>query len=881
MRKMRPQKQLLQFVMLSLLSVVSVLVMSGESFAAMDCASCHGDGVDPVTHRLRTGTDMRPRDTPPGSDVSYRNITTGAIKGSHQTHVSATLDATKCQRCHNNDGNYTTHHRDGQISLKKGGINGGSSTAAYSAPNLNVGGTSPNEYVFKNQTSVPTLGSCSNVNCHFESQTPVWGTDPASITCDTCHSSSPTTGSHTHHIAQYTLALGDFSLVCEKCHVPTRTTFQHATSVGRKIDLSNLLGNNPGSGYSGSRLNYLPSQSGSRVFGSCNTVYCHSSGQSSDGASATPASYSQPEWSKPSSGACGTCHAVGPAVSNPPLSTGSHSKHLAKYPDCGNCHSGGGVNTMNSANHVNTFINVSGNLNVSYGQGRQSARGNGYDKCSNAVCHSPYAPSTAAPKVTPVWGTGATCDSCHEATPTTGAHSKHLAMTSVVNDCTKCHTASTADTHINGQVNVIWMSSPVDKHAPGVYSATCSVYCHNPYSNNITDGVTTPTWGAKATCSSCHAAPPATGSHSKHLAATQLNVACGNCHTGAVINVSGGPNHGNGVIDVSNGYPPNVAKHASGSGYSSCSASTCHNAYGTSGIATPIWGTTATCSSCHDAPPATGSHADHLGHTAIVSCGSCHSGAVLGTTGGDNHLNGTINVTVGGYPTNVAKHTAGSGYSNCSNVSCHTGGNGTSQFVAPAVTWGQALHCDACHGYPPSSSYHSTVQPGTCNGCHSNVKSNGDVNTPLADAFVDRNVHMNGVVDGGKCNACHGYPPVASMAGLGVDGNYSSARLENYSGGGGMHSVAGHLPLTTKFSNGLMFTPCLTCHPSTSHNQGAGVFKTENVQISVNPKYKFDKNRPIVYAKSAGPKSTGNCTNVACHFQKTPLWSSEPYTQGH
>ena len=47
MKEKKPQKQLLQLVMLALLSVVSVLVMANESFAAMDCASCHGDGIDP------------------------------------------------------------------------------------------------------------------------------------------------------------------------------------------------------------------------------------------------------------------------------------------------------------------------------------------------------------------------------------------------------------------------------------------------------------------------------------------------------------------------------------------------------------------------------------------------------------------------------------------------------------------------------------------------------------------------------------------------------------------------------------------------------------------------------------------------------------------
>ena len=80
MRKMKPQKQLLQLVMLALLSVVSVLVTSNESFAALQCSSCHGNNAD--------AHDALPLDTPPGSPASYRNITTGAVKGNHQTHLN-------------------------------------------------------------------------------------------------------------------------------------------------------------------------------------------------------------------------------------------------------------------------------------------------------------------------------------------------------------------------------------------------------------------------------------------------------------------------------------------------------------------------------------------------------------------------------------------------------------------------------------------------------------------------------------------------------------------------------------------------------------------------------------------------------------------------
>ena len=192
------------------------------------------------------------------------------------------------------------------------------------------------------------------------------------------------------------------------------------------------------------------------------------------------------------------------------------------------------------------------------------------------------------------------------------------------------------------------------------------------------------------------------------------------------------------------------------------------------------------------------------------------------------------------------------------------------------------LNCAGCHGYPPANSNHTGVVPGTCNSCHSSVAPGGTVNS---STFLLPALHMNGTIDGGNCNSCHGYPPVQSMVGNGTNASYSSARMQNYSGGGGVHDVAGHLPKNLKVSQNLSFSPCLTCHPQgTTHNEGFGAFSTHHVQVVVDVKFKFDKNRPIVYngVRSVGStKTSGTCTNVECHFQKSPLWSTQTYTKGH
>jgi predicted CxxxxCH...CXXCH cytochrome family protein len=264
-----------------------------------------------------------------------------------------------------------------------------------------------------------------------------------------------------------------------------------------------------------------------------------------------------------------------------------------------------------------------------------------------------------------------------------------------------------------------------------------------------------------------------------------------------------------------------------------------------------------------------------------VTCASCHaaSTATVAPSAANGHNDGNIDVTVGNYPANKTK---GSPVGTCSNISCHnspvtyTG----PAFAAPTVTWGANLNCDGCHGYPQPTVGHATVAVGSCYSCHDNVVAGG---TNTTSTFVDNKKHVNGTVEGGKCNSCHGYPPVQTLVGL---VNYSSAKLQNYSGGGGVHAVAGHLnPFirqTAAFGTlGSASPGCVTCHPSTSHNQAGGAFLTANVQVTVDPQFKFDKNSAIVYNRTAGAKSTGTCSNVSCHFKPTPNWSTQTYTQSH
>src|SRR5690242_17712345 len=90
---------------------------------------------------------------PLDSDTGAREPATGATKGNHLSHSGSS--AATCVKCHGSELT-STGHRDKRIQVE-GNINGSPKTAAYSR-------------AFVNQTSVPPvpLGSCSNVNCHFE-----------------------------------------------------------------------------------------------------------------------------------------------------------------------------------------------------------------------------------------------------------------------------------------------------------------------------------------------------------------------------------------------------------------------------------------------------------------------------------------------------------------------------------------------------------------------------------------------------------------------------------------------------------------------------------------------------------------------------------------
>lgn len=548
-----------------------------------NCSSCHG---------------MPPQDN------ATRNPATGAFIGNHETHQPTSATEADCVKCHVAAG-FTTSHLDGRISFPTN-LNNSPATAQYK-----IGGTA---ITFKNQTSVPALGNCSNANCHFEKTTPAWGSANYSSTadCSACHASPGASAPHAKHDEYYAGVAG-----CVKCHPDwgTGLKFSHATSAGnRGIKVTMTEGS-----YSGTGLNFLPSQSASRTLGTCSAIYCHSDGTKNSAYTVATV----PSWNAaPGTLGCTGCHG-----SNGTLVTGSHGGHLsadvASNLNCVECHSAtvnGAGAVISVADHADRFVTVkfassTTAVNGTYnGQAAstvaaQKTPGTAVGSCANVYCHSDGT-KAAAPLVgkspTPAWGgTAMNCTSCHGGglgsaafkSISTGRHAKHVLGTYKYNySCATCHSATAVGSdaiadrnkHVDSKIDVSF--SGVAKagnanalftatgHAPGqtgtVNDSCSNVYCH---SNAQTGGQTgtafrfrnltgskrfNQTVAVSLGCSGCHTTGSTTtgewtlsGKHLAHVSAT-VNpaigkvLACNDCHASGGTNFSRAK-HSDGFINYS------------------------------------------------------------------------------------------------------------------------------------------------------------------------------------------------------------------------------------------------------------------------------------------------------------------------------------------
>jgi len=572
-----------------LLSVAAGVICWGSmAEAATTCLTCHAP--------VGSSTDIRP------VDAAYRNLSTGGFKGSHGKHIpTATTAVSTCAPCHVNAASYSTKHRNGFIHVSSVGYSKGKSFA---------------------QSGAPTSGTCSTASCHDNGKgtlvvTPTWGasTVPA---CTACHNLIPVDSSHARHVTgtQYKKAL------CGDCH----TGYVQGTTAAAN-HLNGTIEVNVG-GYTS------PKAKGSAV-ASCATSYCHSSGQSANGTSATPVyAATAPTWG--GTVACGSCHAT------TGLTTGSHDKHLAVSTNCGSCHTGATDSAYNSTSHVDGQINVASGFSYT----NQANPGNGYSSCSTTVCHGSA--------ITPVWGVATTqsiCTKCHGVSLTSAAAYTADPKTAAPGyNGTGVNTAGTVGT-ISGGVSNDAKVGAHDTHLKGtggyktggVACADCHLVTALGDAGHMT-GSSTMTWSNLA----------------KNVGTTPYNA-----DKGAIVPTYSAPTcttnycHGGGFASLVQG--------------TGLSASWVDGAYLVNAAAVK---NATDCNKCHQSPPTSSVKYAHASLTIASDCAGCHghngSGAthmdgILQATGGDctschNSQQGT-----GGYRRKVV----GSGGDFFTNISTH------------------------------------------------------------------------------------------------------------------------------------------------------------------------------------------------------------------
>jgi len=363
-------------------------------------------------------------------------------------------------------------------------------------------------------------------------------------------------------------------------------------------------------------------------------------------------------------------------------------------------------------------------------------------------------------------GSANICEVCHRQT----SFHTYSAITSGHYDnrlCVSCHPHSDGFKPLGHDVPFY--------AASGVGHPNCSTAtgCHA----NVNPSAPYPTAGTAPDCRSCHAKadptaiagcgschgdangtgepsdtvhPDATGSHAAHTVIS--GVTCASCHdTGG--SDGNAADHGKG----NRGANPAVVNLTASFGWngtnSSCASTTCHvSVYGPGSVTSPAWGTSTGCAACHNGTPgafqangapATGSHSIHLS-LAGSSCAQCHDGAVSGTSGGNNHDNGTVNAT-NGYPT-TAKHAPDTYTGSCSTASCHSDPYGSGTITSPV--WGATTGCASCHknggafgldGAPATGSHavHMTLAGSACNQCHEGAVKGVSGGSSHANGSVD------------------------------------------------------------------------------------------------------------------------------------------------
>lgn len=559
------------------------------------CAVCHASPYSTASS------------TPPWGSISTGcgqcHTTVGAFTGlglspntgSHTKHMRIPLAA--CNQCHT-----------GAIAGTSGGV-------SHANANVDVTNVGYPPVVTKHTagSGYSTCSSAGAAGCHVNPYstsalpTPTWG---FAAGCASCHtgvgaftgaSASPTTGSHSKHIAK--------SPLCANCHAGAVSgTSGGNFHIDGNIDATVV-------GYAANVTKHT-SGSGYTTCSNAGAAACHVSPYSTS-------AVVTPSWGL--AAGCASCHTLAGAFTGSGSSptTGSHTKHIAAAAVCVNCHAGAVAGTSGGNSHLDGNVDVLGGYTVNV---TKHAVGTYTGTCSTTTCHGSYSPawglntgndyctrchgtgtvtinSTNRDLVAPNLNPGSDTGQVSTTNSKTGAHRTHLLNLNGFSNystldyrCESCHgTLPLANTYSHADTT----SSPVGKYktlanrwgamtGQTYVGTTCAnTYCHNPAGTNGTlntantgTGIA-PSWinaayiadGTKKTaanCNMCHKVPGRAGftgyAHSGATSDTYVvNQVCNGCHghngdsTGTVI----GKRHMDGIkqgggtnCNDCHGYPP-------------------------------------------------------------------------------------------------------------------------------------------------------------------------------------------------------------------------------------------------------------------------------------------------------------------------------------
>ncbi|MBJ6802737.1 CxxxxCH/CxxCH domain c-type cytochrome [Geomonas propionica] len=732
---------------------------------------------------------------------------------------------------------------------------------------------------------------CSNVYCHSNGRgtytPPTWG---GSLTCAGCHgdaTSNTLSGNHAKHVNNAAFLGTNYG--CVECH---------SSTVSNDSTISNFTNHvNTTKDVAGSKV-------GTPVSGTCSTSYCHSDGKGT---------MKSVTWTGSTALTCKSCHGAdaAPAFASKAgepnyanagatqLRANSHLNHVASAADCVSCHADTTVDgTTIKAGTFHT--NNTRDLKAGNGKGFTVVAG----ACSAVSCHSGN--GIVANVADVKWGASLGCNGCHgnASSLVTNAHAAHVSTKGYT--CDTCHAATVSgntffvNKALHGDATVEVAGANVTTWS-GTTTKTCATSCHLS---------ATPQWNVPASgaCGTCHTALSNTtgglissNAHSQHFTAaygpgfnSTLTTSCSNCHTSNTAST-----HADGTLNLA----------AGSNKIGTCS--TCHQQ-------STNWTTgRVTCESCHStaggalsviggitAPDKTSAATTGHGKAGIAqACSACHDNTaahISGVLGDQKRLLSTLvgatnqecdychtnAAKVSGSKLNVRAHQATGLGAKCSD--CHNAHGTTNSMMVNATINSTTV------SFTGNNTFANAGQTGVCQVCHTTTKYFTKAGVP-ADAHVDSTTdctqcHAHNPATGlafvpnGGCDACHGYPPAPrqtlSAVTFGVQGNWSSARFEDYSGGGGAHLVLAHIKKDAKPSEG--WANCLPCHKGgdATHARALPIrTHVTSVSVDIDPQYRFSDQALVTYTSAAlvngGTNKSGSCFNVSCHFKPSPKWSIE------